>query len=383
MVSISPFQKTRDLLNGYVEPENLIDLSIGSPRHNTPLFVKKIINDNFDKYANYPSAKVSSHFGEQVSLWLKKRYNINKIQAENNILPIAGSREGLFFAGLLATKLQQNKTIFILPDPFYPVYATAANYTGKKIHAISVRAEDNYFPNLDQIPREILEQTISFYLCSPSNPQGSIAGINYLRKLYMLAIKYNFFIIADECYSEIYRNEAPSSILQVAEKDDFRNILSFNSLSKRSNAPGLRSGFVVGQKQLVDAFFNLRNIASPTVPTPIQIASEALWADERHVIKNRKLYNAKFNIFQKNLNKKFNFQIPKGGFFAWLNINNYGTDEEVTIKLWQSGIKVIPGSYLSINDQGNSGSQNYIRIALVGSNNEIKNATDKINMVLK
>ena len=216
MIPISPFQRTRDLLRDHPEPANLIDLSIGSPRHDTPSFIKKIIDDNFDKYANYPSSKANIHFGENISFWLKKRYKINKVEPIDNILPVSGSREGLFYASLLATKIKKDKTIFILPDPFYPVYAAAADYTEKEIYSMSVSKEDNYFPNLDKIPKVILEKTIAFYLCSPSNPQGSIADENYLLKLYSLSLEYNFLIISDECYSEIYRNEAPKSILKIS-----------------------------------------------------------------------------------------------------------------------------------------------------------------------
>ena len=383
MIPISPFQRTRDLLRDHPEPANLIDLSIGSPRHDTPSFIKKIIDDNFDKYANYPSSKANIHFGENISFWLKKRYKINKVEPIDNILPVSGSREGLFYASLLATKIKKGKTIFILPDPFYPVYAAAADYTEKEIYSMSVSKEDNYFPNLDKIPKVILEKTIAFYLCSPSNPQGSIADENYLLKLYSLSLEYNFLIISDECYSEIYRNEAPKSILKISEKYDFKNVLSLNSLSKRSNAPGLRSGFVAGDKKLINELFNLRNVAAPTVPIPIQIASEYLWSDEKHVIENRKLYNDKFDIFSKNINRDLNFEIPKGGFFAWLDISKYGNDEDITVKLWNSGIKVIPGSYLSINNKDVPDSKKYIRIALVGSTREISDAVDILNNIVK
>ncbi|MDG2187160.1 MAG: aminotransferase class I/II-fold pyridoxal phosphate-dependent enzyme [Hyphomicrobiales bacterium] len=383
MIPISPFQRTRDLLRDHPEPANLIDLSIGSPRHDTPSFIKKIIDDNFDKYANYPSSKANIHFGENISFWLKKRYKINKVEPIDNILPVSGSREGLFYASLLATKIKKDKTIFILPDPFYPVYAAAADYTEKEIYSMSVSKEDNYFPNLDKIPKVILEKTIAFYLCSPSNPQGSIADENYLLKLYSLSLEYNFLIISDECYSEIYRNEAPKSILKISEKYDFKNVLSLNSLSKRSNAPGLRSGFVAGDKKLINELFNLRNVAAPTVPIPIQIASEYLWSDEKHVIENRKLYNDKFDIFSKNINRDLNFEIPKGGFFAWLDISKYGNDEDITVKLWNSGIKVIPGSYLSINNKDVPDSKKYIRIALVGSTREISDAVDILNNIVK
>lgn len=379
MQPISPFQRTRNLLKDYSEPKDLIDLSIGSPRHATPLSIKKIINDNFDKYASYPPAKASTYFGENISHWLKQRYEINKIEPRDNILPVSGSREGLFYASLLATKIKEDRSIFILPDPFYPVYSTVANYTGKEIYSINVNKEDNYLPNLNEIPRSVLEKTIAFFFCSPTNPQGSVADEDYLLKLYSLAVEYNFLIISDECYSEIYRSSAPKSILQISEKNNFENVLSLNSLSKRSNAPGLRSGFVAGNEYLINELFNLRNIAAPTVPIPIQIASEYLWGDEMHVIENRKLYNDKFDIFYKNIDIGFDFKIPEGGFFVWLDISKYGNDEEITIKLWKSGMKVIPGSYLSIESASLSNSSNYIRIALVGNSEDINQATMKLN----
>jgi len=382
MSSISPFQRTRDLLSNTNGKDDWIDLSIGAPRHDTPEIIREVLNSNFDKYRHYPSANTSDHFGKNLSEWIRNRFQLITDDITSNILPISGSREGIFFGSLLATKLKSEKSTFILPDPFYPVYATAGQYTSKRILAVSVHEADNYLINLEKISNEVWSDTIAFYLCSPSNPQGTIADKKYLEDLYELSLKYQFIIIADECYSEIYRTKAPSSILKISEKNNFENVLSFNSLSKRSNAPGLRSGYVVGDINLIREFFNLRNVAAPTVPTPIQIASEALWADEEHVINNRRLYNEKFDIFDSTLDKKFNFQIPEGGFFAWLDISNYGTDESVTIKLWQSGVKVIPGSYLSLNSDKNPDSKKFIRIALVGSNDEISRAASIINKVI-
>ena len=382
MSSISPFQRTRDLLSNTNGKVNWIDLSIGAPRHDTPEIIKDVLHNNFDKYRHYPSANTSDHFGKNLSEWIRNRFQLITDDITSNILPISGSREGIFFGSLLATKLKSEKSTFILPDPFYPVYATAGQYTSKRILAVSVHEADNYLINLEKISNEVWSDTIAFYLCSPSNPQGTIADKKYLEDLYELSLKYQFIIIADECYSEIYRTKAPSSILKISEKNNFENVLSFNSLSKRSNAPGLRSGYVVGDINLIREFFNLRNVAAPTVPAPIQIASEALWADEEHVINNRRLYNEKFDIFDSTLDKKFNFQIPEGGFFAWLDISNYGTDESVTIKLWQSGVKVIPGSYLSLNSDKNPDSKKFIRIALVGSNDEISKAASIINKVI-
>ena len=382
MSSISPFQRTRDLLSNTNGKDNCIDLSIGAPRNDTPEIIRDLLDSNFDKYRNYPSANTSNHFGKNLSKWIRNRFQLVTDDIINNILPISGSREGIFFGSLLATKLKNKKSTFILPDPFYPVYSTAGQYTSKKILAVNVREIDNYLINLEKIPNEVWSDTIAFYLCSPSNPQGTIADEKYLEDLYELSLKYQFIIIADECYSEIYRTKAPNSILTISEKNNFENVLSFNSLSKRSNAPGLRSGYVMGDINIIREFFNLRNVAAPTVPTPIQIASEALWADEEHVINNRKLYNEKFDIFYSTLDKKFNFQIPEGGFFAWLDISDFGMDESVTIKLWQSGVKVIPGSYLSLNSDINPDSKKFIRIALVGSNDEISKAVSIINRVI-
>jgi N-succinyldiaminopimelate aminotransferase len=382
MSSISPFQRTRDLLSNTNGKDNWIDLSIGAPRHDTPEIIREVLNSNFDKYRHYPSANTSDHFGKNLSEWIRNRFQLIADDITNNILPISGSREGIFFGSLLATKLKSEKSTFMVPDPFYPVYATAGQYTSKKILAVSVHEIDNYLINLEKIPNEVWSDTIAFYLCSPSNPQGTIADDKYLEDLYQLSLKYQFIIIADECYSEIYRTKAPNSILKISEKNNFENVLSFNSLSKRSNAPGLRSGYVMGDINIIQEFFNLRNVAAPTVPTPIQIASEALWADEEHVINNRKLYNEKFDTFQSTLDKKFNFQIPEGGFFAWLDISHFGMDESVTIKLWQSGVKVIPGSYLSLNSDKNPDSKKFIRIALVGTNDEISKAASIINEVI-
>ena len=382
MVSLSPFQRTRELLKNYPEKNGWIDMSIGSPKHEIPSFIKEIIYNNFTEFQNYPSANSNLNFGKNISKWLSRRHNLKSDDYTSSILPISGSREGLFFGSLLAKKLQNQRSIFILPNPFYPVYATTGYYADRENLSINVSREDDFFINLSMVEDNTWSNTIAFYLCSPSNPQGSIASMQYLEELYELSLQHNFIIIADECYSEIYRDEAPHSIIEVAEKNKFKNILSFNSLSKRSNAPGLRSGFVFGEKNLIDRLFDLRNVAAPTVPIPIQIASEALWDDESHVIENRKLYNQKFEIFQNNIDKKFNFNTPSGGFFAWLQISEFGSDEEVAVKLWSAGLKVIPGSYLSVNNSDSSSADNYIRIALVGSNSDVKEAVAIINKVL-
>jgi aspartate/methionine/tyrosine aminotransferase len=382
MLAISPFQRTRELLINYPEKDGWIDMSIGAPKHEIPSFMREIIHDNFIEFQNYPSANSNINFGKNISKWLSHRHNLQSNDYTHNILPISGSREGIFFGSLLAKKLHNSKSIFILPNPFYPVYATAGHYTDRETLAINVSEENDFFIDLSMVDDNTWSRTIAFYLCSPSNPQGSIASIEYLEKLYEISLRYDFVIIADECYSEIYRDTAPYSIIKVAEKNKFKNILSFNSLSKRSNAPGLRSGFVFGEENLINKFFDLRNVSAPTVPTPIQIASEALWGDEDHVIENRKLYNQKFQIFQNNIDKKFNFNTPSGGFFAWLEISEFGTDEQVTINLWSEGLKVIPGSYLSVNAQDYSSAGNYIRIALVGSNDDVKRAAEIINKVL-
>tara|TARA_B100000927_G_scaffold129436_1_gene104252 strand:+ start:1857 stop:3008 length:1152 start_codon:yes stop_codon:yes gene_type:complete len=382
MVSLSPFQRTRELLKNYPEKNGWIDMSIGSPKHEIPSFIKEIIYNNFTEFQNYPSANSNLNFGKNISKWLSRRHNLKSDDYTSSILPISGSREGLFFGSLLAKKLQNQRSIFILPNPFYPVYATTGYYADRENLSINVSREDDFFINLSMVEDNTWSNTIAFYLCSPSNPQGSIASMQYLEELYELSLRHNFIIIADECYSEIYRDEAPHSIIEVAEKNKFKNILSFNSLSKRSNAPGLRSGFVFGEKNLIDRLFDLRNVAAPTVPIPIQIASEALWDDESHVIENRKLYNQKFEIFQNNIDKKFNFNTPSGGFFAWLQISEFGSDEEVAVKLWSAGLKVIPGSYLSVNNSDSSSADNYIRIALVGSNSDVKEAVAIINKVL-
>ena len=390
LIPDSPFQKTRNLLSGITPKDNIIDLSIGSPRHPIPAFIKPIINDNFEQLGSYPSSNTNINFGENALKWLVKRYNINPENIQgNNILPVSGSREGLFTIAFIIKNLNTinniNKNIFLMPNPFYPVYAAAAVCSNHTPLAIDVDESTNYLPDLEQIPDKILADTAAFYICSPSNPQGSIADIKYFKKLYALALKWNFIIISDECYSEIYRDLAPPSILEVAETNNFEKIITFNSLSKRSNVPGLRSGIAVGDPHIIDSFYNLRNIAAATIPIPLQIASETLWSDEEHVILNRKLYNEKFTLTESSFHNLYDYKTPPGGFFIWLNIKDFGTDEEVTKKLWEhASIKVIPGSYLAMKkDNKKHTSEEYIRIALVGEYNELKIALQRIKQVLK
>ncbi len=198
MVSLSPFQRTRELLKNYPEKNGWIDMSIGSPKHEIPSFIREIINDNFTEFQNYPSANANLNFGVNISKWLSRRHNLKTDDYTSNILPISGSREGLFFGSLLAKKIHNNKSIFILPNPFYPVYATTGYYADRENLTINVSKEDDFFINLNMVETNTWSKTIAFYLCSPSNPQGSIASKEYLEKLYEISLRYNFIIIADE-----------------------------------------------------------------------------------------------------------------------------------------------------------------------------------------
>ena len=386
----SPFAELRKLLSSIAPPTDKtpIDLSIGAPRHSFPHWVGETLLQAQRTLGQYPPIDGTDALRQAITDWAERRYPTldGKIDPTCHILPLNGSREGLFYAIFIAKERRSKlaNPVILIPNPFYQCYATAAIASGAEPIYLPSHQTDDFLPCLDKIAPDILERTIAFYLCSPSNPEGAIASKKYLKQAIELARHYNFMLFVDECYSEIYDANPPTGALETAAEfgNGFDNVLSFNSLSKRSNVPGLRSGFVMGDKKFIQSFKTFRNVASPQMPLPTQHVSTKLWQDEAHVEANRNFYRQKFNCAEKILIDKINFKKPAGGFFLWLNMAQFGTSKDITKTLWQySGVKVLPGSFLAqAQADGTNPGEYYIRIALVDDLTTTEEALSRINL---
>ena len=254
----------------------------------------------------------------------------------------------------------------LIPNPFYAAYATGAAAANCEPVYLPATAETGFLPDLDALPENLLARTVAFYIASPSNPQGAVADLAYLKRVVALARRFGFLVFSDECYSEIYTREPPAGMLEAAGPD-FANVVAFQSLSKRSNLPGLRIGFAAGDPEFLARFLELRNVAAPQVPMPMQRVAIAAYGDEAHVEENRRLYAEKFVLADEIIGKRYGYHRPAGGFFLWLDVSAQGADEAVTLRLWrEAGLRVVPGRYLA-RDQadGSNPGLGYIRVAMV------------------
>ncbi len=385
-VPASPFRRLADLI-GDVKPGNEpIIMTIGEPRHPIPEFVIEVIKQHQADFGKYPAGDGTPMFRQACADWLSRRYELNDaVDPDRHVLPLSGTREGLFSIALVVVPLenQEKRPNVIIPNPFYHSYAAAAAAAGADPYFARADKETGFLPDLDAIPEEALADTACYYLCTPANPQGAIADINYLKKAILLARRYNFVLLVDECYSEIYDRSKPPGGLEAAKElgEGFDNILVFNSLSKRSNLPGLRVGFCAGDEKLIARFLKYRNLGAPQVPLPHLAAAAVTWADEAHVKANRKLYREKIDIAEEIIGGQFGFFRPPGGFFLWLDVSRLGGSEEAAKKIWkETGVKVLPGSYLSRAVPGSKDpGEDFIRIALVHSETTIKEAMTRLH----
>ena len=388
----SPFARLRELLGDTLPGGEPIDMTIGAPRHAMPGFVAEILDAKSSLYGQYPPIRGIDELRLAISAWHDRRYGMaGAVEAERHILPLSGSREGLFSAlfPIVERKIIEGRTpVVLIPNPFYQVYAAAAVASGANPIFLDAKPENNFLPDLDALARdgELLQRTAAIYICSPSNPEGSVADRGYFEKAIMLAREYGFMIFSDECYSEIYGDVAPAGILKISHdlNGDFKNIVSFNSLSKRSNVPGLRSGFCAGDADFIASFEKFRNVACPQMPLPVQHASVALWSDEAHVKANRTLYRDKFKVASEIIGGRYGYQKPAGAFFLWLNMEHFSGGEAAAVTLWKGcGVKVLPGAYLA-SERLNAANpcRDYVRLALVDDLNTTKEALRRIVNVL-
>jgi N-succinyldiaminopimelate aminotransferase len=374
-VILSPFTRIRRLLDGVAAGHaRPIEMMVGEPRETMPAFVTDKMIEAKDTLAKYPPIRTSEELRNTIGAWIERRYGIaGTIDPLRHVHPLNGSREGLFFAILPAVgrKVVEGRPLVLLPNPMYHAYLGATYAANCEPVYLDATAETGFLPDLDALENDAatLARTVAFYLCSPANPQGAVASPDYIRKALALARQYNFMLFFDECYSEIYTREPPTGGLQVAARtpDGFKNLIVFNSLSKRSNLPGLRSGFAAGDADFLENFAEIRNLMAPQMPGVVQHASVAVWSEEQHVAVIRQAYRTKFDVCDELLAGKFGYKRPAGGFFLWLDMSHLGGSVPATVTLWKRcGVKVVPGAYLAHpNAHGVNPAEQYIRVALV------------------
>jgi N-succinyldiaminopimelate aminotransferase len=382
----SPFARLAQLLEGLAPAAAPIDLSLGEPKALVPAFVGPVLEQHLHAFGRYPPIKGIAALREAIAGWLGRRYPVldGKIDAETHVLPLNGSREGLFSAifPALARKPGVEQPAVLIPNPFYQVYGAAAAAAGTTPVFLSSGAGGAFLPELDAIDTGALARTVAFYLCTPSNPQGAIADPAYLAAAIALARRFDFLLFVDECYSEIYRDAPPPGALAtaLAETGRLANVVAFNSLSKRSGLPGLRSGFVAGDPEFIAAFARFRNVACPQVPLPIQHVSVEAWQDEAHVEEGRAYYNRNLAVADAVLTGRYGYRQPRGGFFLWLNMKAFGGGEAAAKTLWKGcGVKVLPGAYLAqAGPDGVNPGTDYIRVALVHDADTTREALTRI-----
>ncbi len=380
----SPFARLRTLLDDVEPGQTPIDMSIGAPRHPMPDFLADIIHDHRADWQPYPPIRGTDALRGAIADWHARRYPLlaGQIAPEAYILPLAGSREGLFSATFLALARKPHvaRPVILIPNPFYQAYAAGALVGGAQPHFLPATSEAGFLPDFNALPADVLSRTAAIFLASPANPQGAVASRAYLHDLIDLARRWDAMLFVDECYSEIYSDDPPPGALEVAiETGSFANVLSFNSLSKRSNVAGLRSGFCAGDPDFMVRFAAFRNVACPQMPLPVQHASAALWDDEDHVAANRKLYREKFALAESILGEP----APAGGFFLWLDARALGGGEQAALRLWrEAGVKVIPGGYLAMETGGATPDAERIRLALVGDAADTEEALRRIAPVV-
>lgn len=364
------FPRLRALLDSHPSGGAPIAMTIGEPRHPMPDFVGPILAQTIEGFAIYPPNDGTPELLAAIAGWVQRRYDV--ALNPNQIMALNGTREGLFNAAVaLCPETNGGKRpVVLMPNPFYQVYAVAALAMGAEPIYVPATAATGFLPDYASLPREVLDRTAIAYLCSPANPQGAVASTDYWADLLALAEKHDFQIFADECYAEIYRSAPPPGILAVAKATgaDPERALTFHSLSKRSNLPGLRSGFVAGGVQSITRIRQLRAFAGAPLPLPVQKVSEAAWKDEAHVQASRALYAEKFALADRIFDGMQGYQPPQAGFFLWLPVQD---GETAALKLWrETGVRVLPGAYLSRDVAGENPGAGYIRVALVAPKEE-------------
>ncbi len=381
-----PFERLRKLFAGVQPPAGVrpISLGIGEPRHATPAFIEQALSADLVGLAKYPATAGEPALREACAQWARQRYGI-ALDAATQVLPVNGSREALFAFTQVVVDASQDGARVICPNPFYQIYEGATLLAGAQPYYAPSDAARNFAVDWDSVPADVWEKTQLIFVCSPGNPTGAVMPLAEWEKLFALSDRYGFVIASDECYSEIYFDgTAPLGGLEAAQRlgrTDYKNLLMFTSLSKRSNVPGLRSGFVAGDAALIKAFLLYRTYHGGAMSPVVQTASIAAWADEAHVEENRRLYREKFNQVTPVLARVMDVRLPDASFYLWAGIpESLGLDDaDFARELYAAtGVTVLPGSYLAREANGRNPGAGRVRMALVAETAECLEAAQRI-----
>jgi N-succinyldiaminopimelate aminotransferase len=379
-----PFQKLAALTGAVTPPPELkrISLHIGEPKHPTPEFIKRALTENLGGLANYPTTLGAPSLRIAIAEWMRRRYGLTDINAETQIIPVNGSREALFAFAQTVVDRTRAAPVVVVPNPFYQIYEGAALLAGATPQYLHTLPANGFALDFAQLPDEVWQRTQLVYVCSPGNPTGRVMTLDEWQRLFALSDRYGFVIAADECYSEIYFDEAqpPLGALQAAQqcgRAGFPRLVMFSSLSKRSNVPGMRSGFVAGDAEILKKFLLYRTYQGCAMSPPIHAASTAAWQDEAHVVENRRLYREKFTAFTRILGEVTEVGMPDAAFYVWLD--TLRDDAQFTRELLaEQNVSVLPGSYLAREARGINPGAQFVRIALVASTAECTEAAQRI-----
>ncbi len=403
-----PFAKMKTLLaNSTPNPAyNEIKLGIGEPKHEPPAFVLDVLQQNLDSLSRYPTTDGLFELRQTIAHWLEKRFFLRHIDAHQQVLPVMGTREAIFsFVQAVVNPHTEDNTdnradtnaksstktpqpTVVMPNPFYQIYEGAAILANATPYFVPCTSEDGFKGNYRAVPAEVWARTQLLFVCSPNNPTGSVMSLEDWEFILRLSDKYGFIIASDECYSELYFDEPPVGLLQACTafgRDDYKNCIVFHSLSKRSNLPGLRSGFVAGDAAILQSYLQYRTYQGCAMPIPHQLASIAAWQDEKHVAHNRALYKEKFALWMQELSDLLELRMPDAGFYFWLKVPElFAGDDEAFVKALyeEANIHALAGRYLSREVNGKNPGQGYIRIALVASVEESREAISRIRKML-
>ncbi|MGI2323373.1 MULTISPECIES: succinyldiaminopimelate transaminase [Methylococcus] len=385
-----PFEKLADLKRGRLPPADKphIAMSIGEPQHPTPHFIAEALLQHLHGLASYPTTKGGPELRRCIAQWLERRFDLGEggVDPERQVLPVNGTREALFaFAQAVIDPAEQ--PLVLMPNPFYQIYEGAAILAGAEPFFLNTTAESGFLPDFDAVPETVWRRCRLVYICSPGNPTGAVMGGDQQRRLLELAERYDFIVASDECYSELYADEAdpPAGLLQTAAamgNTEFRRCVVFHSLSKRSNAPGLRSGFVAGDADILGRFLLYRTYHGCAMPLTVQKASERAWADEIHVRENRALYRRKFDAVATVLGDVLDLTVPSAGFYLWLRTPI--DDTAFAAGLFEAqNVTVLPGRFLSRPSGGVDPGTGHVRIALVAPLEECVVAAHRIKQFIQ
>ncbi|WP_394213563.1 succinyldiaminopimelate transaminase [Psychrobacter piscatorii] len=397
-----PFAKMATLLadskpaSGYSE----IKLGIGEPKHEPPAFVLDVLRENLDKISRYPTTNGMFELRQTIAHWLEKRFFLSHVDANTQVLPVMGTREAIFSfvqavinhdtadSESTSSSASNASPLVVMPNPFYQIYEGAAILAQATPHFVPCTLDNDFKGDYRAVPKDVWARTQLVFVCSPNNPTGSVMTMEDWEYLIRLSDQYGFVIASDECYSELYFDTAPIGLLQACAnlgRRNFKNCIVFHSLSKRSNLPGLRSGFVAGDAKILQSYLQYRTYQGCAMPIPHQLASIAAWQDEKHVAHNRALYQEKFALWMSELGDLLDLRMPEAGFYFWIKVPEpFDGDDEVFVKALyeQANIHALAGRYLSREVDGNNPGKGYVRVALVASVEESREAINRIRKLL-